>query len=387
MQPVLQNLHALWPELRKGFDKIQETDGYALLLRPGAVWNHLQNRREVAAQPERMHTQPSSVEIELTNRCNLACIQCLRSQGLKPYELGDMRMEDYQHILAQFPRALSVCLNGFGEPLMHPRFLDIVAYTRARLPGTKITIYSNGMLLQGALLERLPRSGLTEINVSIDAATPETYSKVRRGGDLAQVHHNLRALLAARRAAGTELPRVGVNFVLLNENEGELVRFVEQARELGVDFINCITYATYDWGFVNRRSRESYQAELASAQRRMSELGMPCRSFPSDDLSWADPARNFACDFFWGTSLRVTFDGHVTLGCCTPFKETYSYGNILQTPFSELWNGPAFRQMRACAKRGVAPHSSCQACAEQAGRFFEPRDPDLVPLRRRKQRA
>jgi MoaA/NifB/PqqE/SkfB family radical SAM enzyme len=324
------------------------------------------------------------VEIELTNRCNLACIQCLRSQGLKPYQLGDISFENYQRMLAQFPEVVSICLNGFGEPLMHPLFLKIVSYTRATLPGSKITIYSNGMLLTEALAHSLPRSGLTEINVSIDAATPETYRKVRRGGELEVVHENLRTLLRARRASGTTLPQVGVNFVLLNENEGELVRFVEQAAELGVDFVNCITYATYDWGFVNRRTPESYRKELKAAQQRLAELKLVCRSFPSDDLSWADPQRPFGCDFFWGGSVRVTYEGHVTLGCCTPFKETYSYGNILETPFSELWNGQGFRENRALARGRIPPQRSCAECAEQTRGFFAPRAPELVQLHGRK---
>jgi MoaA/NifB/PqqE/SkfB family radical SAM enzyme len=383
MTSALTRLPALLPKLRDGYRKLRETDSQALLWRPHALWNHLRFTREAEAHPALMRALPSSVEIELTNRCNLACIQCLRSLGLKPYQLGDVDFDDYRRMLAQFPQLVSICLNGFGEPLMHPRFLEIVAYTRATLPGTKITIYSNGMLLVGELLERLPGSGLSEINVSIDAATPETYRKVRRGGELAVVHANLRALLAARRRAGSLLPRVGVNFVLLNENEGELVRFVEQAAELGVDFVNCITYATYDWGFVNRRSPESYRTELAQAARRLSELGLTCRSFPSDDLSWADPARAFSCEFFWGRSLRVTYAGEVTLGCCTPFKETYSYGNILQTPFEELWNGPLFRVNRALASHAVAPHKSCSDCADQARQFFAPRAPELVQLRRK----
>jgi MoaA/NifB/PqqE/SkfB family radical SAM enzyme len=198
------------------------------------------------------------------------------------------------------------------------------------------------------------------------------------------VHDNIRRLLAARRAAGTAFPLVGVNYVMLNENEGELVPFLEQASELGVDFVNCVTYATYDWGFVNLRSRESYTAELARARVRLSELGLNCRTFPSDDLSWTDRKQPFACKFFWGSSVRVTYDGHVTLGCCTPFKETYSYGNLLERPFSEIWNGPLIQHNRELAARHEAPTSLCSACAEQAHCFFDERDPEQVNHRPRR---
>jgi MoaA/NifB/PqqE/SkfB family radical SAM enzyme len=62
-----------------------------------------------------MKSQPIGVEIELATRCNLACVQCLRSQGLKPYQLGDMWSETYKEVLAQFPYLLNLSLNGFGE--------------------------------------------------------------------------------------------------------------------------------------------------------------------------------------------------------------------------------------------------------------------------------
>ena len=175
-----------------------------------------------------------------------------------------------------------------------------------------------------------------------------------------------------------------MNFVLLNENEGELVPFIEQAAELGVDCVNCVSYATYDWGFQNLRSPESYRRELALARARLDDLKLECRSFPSDDLGWSAPERPFDCGFFWGTSLRISYDGHVTLGCCTPFKETYSYGNVLETPFAEIWNGPGFRRNRELASRHEIPNSSCSSCQEQVRQFFAPRDPTLVQLRKRR---
>lgn len=356
--------------LVNAYQKLAENQAFSVLLHPRVIANRARFEREARARPLLMRSRPSSIEIELTNRCNLACIQCLRSRGLKPYELGDIRFEDFQRILAQFPAITNLCLNGFGEPLLHPRFFDLLAYARAERPWAKIVIYSNGMRLDDATCERLPHSGLTEINVSIDAAEPKTYKRVRRGGDLAVVHENLRRLLRARRAAGARLPLCGVNYVLLNENEGELVRFVEQAAEIGVDFVNCITYATYDWGFKNRRTRESYQRELDAARARLVQLGLRCRSFPSDDLSWTDPARPFECDFFWGRSVRVAYDGTLTLGCCTPFKETYAYGNLLTTPFDELWNGPRFQHNRRLALAHELPAEPCAACDRACKAFF-----------------
>jgi MoaA/NifB/PqqE/SkfB family radical SAM enzyme len=353
------------------YRKLAENQAFSVLLHPRVLANRRLFLRELEERPMVMRSQPTSIEIELTNRCNLACIQCLRSQGLRPYRLGDITREHFERILSQFPNTLNLGLNGFGEPLLHRDFFPLVAHARARLPWAKIVIYSNGNRLDEATCERLPESGLTEINVSIDAAYPATYAKVRRGGDLTMVHDNLRRLVRVRKRARARVPLIGVNYVLLNENEGELVPFIEQAAEIGVDFVNCVSYATYDWGFRNRRTRDSYRRELDAARARLSELHVRCRTFPSDDLSWTDPTGRFDCGFFWGQSVRVTYDGTMTLGCCTPFKETYSYGSLLTTPFEDIWNGEAIRHNRLVTLRHEVPNASCASCDRTCKTFFD----------------
>jgi MoaA/NifB/PqqE/SkfB family radical SAM enzyme len=357
------------------YQKLKENDAFGLLLQPRALANYRLFQKELRERPLVMRSVPPGMEIELTNRCNLACIQCLRSRGLKPYTLGDIDFEAYTRILAQFPYVMNLCLNGFGEPLMHRRFFEIVEYTRRERPWCKIGIYSNGMLIDEEKACRLMDCGVKEVDISIDAAYPGTYHRVRRGGDLGVLHDNIRRLVRIKRETRARFPLIGINFVMLNENEGELVPFVEQAAALGVDFVNCITYAAYDWGFKNRRTPDNYKRELEAARTRMTALGVRCKSFPSDDLAWSDPHTPFGCDFFWGSSLRITYAGDVTLGCCTPFKETYSYGNVLEQPFAEIWNNDRFRENRALARRQRPPVDVCASCDAFCKSFFAGADP------------
>jgi MoaA/NifB/PqqE/SkfB family radical SAM enzyme len=364
------------------YQQARDNHALGLLLHPHVLANWRRHQQELKDRPLIMTSSPTTVEIELTNRCNLACVQCLRSRGLKPYELGSMSFETYQQVLAQFPHVLRLCLNGFGEPMMHERFFDIVDYTHRERPWCKINIYSNGMLIDDDRAARMVESKVAAVNISVDAAMPGTYQRVRRGGKLATVHENIRRLVRARRASRARTPQVGLNFVMLNENEGELVSFVEQADGLGVDFINCITYASYDWGFSNVRSKDSYRRELDAAAERMTELGVRCKSFPSADLSWSDPDRAFGCSFFWGDNLRIAFSGDITLGCCTPFKESYSYGNVLEQPFTEIWNNAKFVRNRTMALHATPPNAVCESCDRFSKAFFAPRtDAKYVRLR------
>lgn len=352
------------------YKKLKENDALGIFLHPKVIWNYRLYEKEQKERPLVMKSQPPFIEIEMTNRCNLACIQCLRSLGLKPYKLGDMDPDNYPKILAQFPYAMNISLNGFGEPMMYRHFFDIVAYTRKERPWAKIGIYTNGQLIDEEKAYQLMDCGLTELNISIDAAYPQTYRRVRRGGRLESLHENIRRLVRVRQETRARFPMIGLNFVMVNENEGELVPFVEQAADFGVDFINCISWAAYDWGFKNKRSRKSYLRELEAAQNRMKELGIRCKSFPEISTDWTDPNKPFSCDFFWGNNFRITFDGSITLGCCTPFRETYSYGNVLEQDFLEIWNGPAFQENRRLALQHVPPNKTCASCDMFCKSFF-----------------
>ncbi|HEX5322833.1 MAG TPA: hypothetical protein VFW40_03545, partial [Capsulimonadaceae bacterium] len=72
---------------------LHENRAYRLLLHPKVVRNYLLYQKEMVEKPDIMRSHPPGVEIELTNKCNLACTQCLRSLGLKPYKLGSMDID------------------------------------------------------------------------------------------------------------------------------------------------------------------------------------------------------------------------------------------------------------------------------------------------------
>lgn len=329
------------------FNWLRENDAFGLLLQPRVLANYRRYQQEAHARPLVMTSMPPGMEIELTNRCNLACVQCLRSRGLRPYALGDISFENYRQILAQFPFVMNLCLNGFGEPMMHKQFFEIVSYTRRERPWCKIGIYSNGMLIDEEAAFKLMACGLTEVNISIDAARADTYRRVRRGGTLSVVHDNIRRVMRVKRNLRARLPMVGMNFVMLNENEGELVPFIEQAADLGVDFVNCISYATYDWGFKNGRTPDSYRRELEAAGARMAALGVRCKSFPSDDLSWSDPRKPFSCGFFWVEA------------CASPIRATSRSAAARRsgklTPTETCWSSPSARYGTTSGSRGTAP--------------------------------
>ena len=83
-----------------------------------------------------------TLEIELTNRCNLSCAQCPRTAYEETWIGRDMPWELFEQFAPFVQRFRSVNLQGWGEPLLHSRIEDIVYVIKDF--GVDITLSTNG---------------------------------------------------------------------------------------------------------------------------------------------------------------------------------------------------------------------------------------------------
>jgi len=103
----------------------------------------------------------------------------------------------FTRLVDEFPELTELQLQGLGEPMMHPRFFDMVAYAAAK--GVKVGTNSNMTLLNARRAEQCVTSGLAELHVSIDGATAATYEGIRVRAHFDRVLRNVEMLLEARR--------------------------------------------------------------------------------------------------------------------------------------------------------------------------------------------
>jgi len=167
----------------------------------------------------------SRLDLELTERCNNACIHCCINLPATDAQAQarELRTGDWQDILRQAADlgALSVRFTG-GEPLLREDFAELYLY--ARRLGLKVLLFTNARLVTpelADLLARIPPRELIEVSVygmrreSYEAVTraPGSYDEFRRGV----------GLLWERR-----VPFV-VKGALLPPNKGEMEEFEEWA--------------------------------------------------------------------------------------------------------------------------------------------------------------
>src|SRR3954471_23460702 len=122
------------------------------------------------------------VVIDVSNKCNLRCQMCHFSfDDVFHQPAHHMRPETFERIAASvFPYAHTVVLSAGNEPLMSPWFTEIL---RLVAPYKLPTLYflTNAQLLTEKVAEAVIESGVTQVQISADGATKETYERIRRG--------------------------------------------------------------------------------------------------------------------------------------------------------------------------------------------------------------
>ena len=118
---------------------------------------------------------PTYVQLEPVGQCNLRCQMCpiqFRDDGPEDGTPAFMSFDLFRRVIDQFASLEHLHLQGLGEPMMHPRFFEMVEYAVAK--GIRVTTNTNLTVLSPLSAERCVSSGLDRLNISVDAATPET---------------------------------------------------------------------------------------------------------------------------------------------------------------------------------------------------------------------
>src|SRR5262249_34366480 len=205
-------LERSWERVRDAFT-LRPFYGLVLFVNPeGTKWtprrlfNYHLARREFARGRTRLRSYPLKLTVESTSVCNLRCPACFtgigeagRRRGAVPPEFFTALMD----VLGSY--LLEVEFTNWGEPLLNQHLEDMVEV--AARSGTTTTFSTNfSFPFTPQRAERLVRSGLTSLGVSIDGARQETYEQYRVGGDLALVLRNCELVQDAKRRLGSRRP-------------------------------------------------------------------------------------------------------------------------------------------------------------------------------------
>ena len=140
----------------------------------------------------------SYMRVSVTDLCNLRCRYCMPSEGVIKKSHDDIMSEE--EIIAVIEAASEIGIRKIrftgGEPLIKKNIISICQRTH-EIPGiNEICITTNGILLP-KFAESLRSSGVERINISLDTLSPEKYSYITRGGNIADVLRGIESAMSA----------------------------------------------------------------------------------------------------------------------------------------------------------------------------------------------
>ncbi|MFH2003064.1 MAG: radical SAM protein [Planctomycetota bacterium] len=320
--------------------------------------------------------RPINLELDITNQCNLRCVMCPFSQpSYYKRKIEHMPVEVFQKLAEDFFSAVHCLSLAYGsESLLHPEFIRFI--TLASSYGIKkIYINTNGMLLTEKLAAKMVEIGFHGISISLDAATSETYNRIRKGGDFDRVLRNIHALNRIRAKAGSPYPRVTLLFVLMKQNIHELPAFVDLARELGAVGVNAMHMIPFKMldnqdqtAIVDKRQCNEI---LAEARRRAQAAGINFaapREFNLEEQKEgnnlngehgkdkeseikqrfslnvdSDWEKRFHCPFPWHF---IAIDMHGNIVPCGWWYGQKVMGNIHEQELMDIWHNEQYQALR-----------------------------------------
>jgi radical SAM protein with 4Fe4S-binding SPASM domain len=251
---------------------------------------------------------PKVVLIDTVSFCNLECSMCVhkdmqRPRGYMPWPLFEKIIDE---IAVENPDA-RVWMVFFGEALMlrkrKPTIFDKIRFAKEK--GLRdVVLNSNANLLDAEAAQSLIDCGLDAIYIGIDAATPESYARIRVGGDFHKVVSNVRHLLKLKREQSADTPRVFTQFVEMDENREERDEFIRFWTEQGAT--------------VKIRPKVSWAGQIDAPNLTL-----------GDDERWP-------C--YWAMqSMSITDQGKVVT-CAVDLDARFVAGDVNQDSLKSIWN-------------------------------------------------
>lgn len=365
-------------QYKKGYMKQDTVENPLLHLRRPDLPGRFNEATMLLEQKERLRAidsglvvPPYEVIIHPAAACNLGCEWCIgarimdksivvdTSQRLKGTMTVPKNMEKVIRDLVEYERhgfkIKNISFSGItGEPMIAKKaFMGAVDILKAH--GVRVGIFSNSSLIDDDLIQTLLK--IDYINISLDAAKAETYARLKYGGlpkgeaIFNQIIANIGKLVKARNESGSQLA-INASVILHPDNYTEIYEAARMLKELGVDTLRM------------KQDISGRRILTHDQLREANVLVQQTQALQGDGFNFLQVhpisrppvmERTFKkCRIteLWGA---IGSDGNVYPCNYTALAGVVPYGNAIEQPFSEIWEGDTRMQRREKLPEGCPP--------------------------------
>tara|TARA_R110002020_G_scaffold103752_3_gene243085 strand:- start:3100 stop:4314 length:1215 start_codon:yes stop_codon:yes gene_type:complete len=192
--------------------------------------------------------------------CNLECPSCrigkiLYIDGPIYQQRLDIQEKVMKYVFDNYNgQIIKFTITGSGDPFGSKIFRDfLMSFDGKQWPNIEIMFMTNGVMFTEKMWNSMSKchDNIKGAKVSIDAATEETYNKVRVGGNWTQLMENLKMLSKLKKDKLKTFRVLSLDFVVQKENFTEMPNYVRLAKSLGAEVLFKMLA---DWGTWDRET-------------------------------------------------------------------------------------------------------------------------------------
>jgi MoaA/NifB/PqqE/SkfB family radical SAM enzyme len=233
-------------------------------LRPNEI-NKYRAQWEFTRGVAEVVTTPVFLQMARSNKCNFKCVYCIEQRPGNTFPRTELTGATWERLLRLIPVSDTLAFHGISEFMMDPEFFDIVS--RCAAAKATLSINTNGSVCTPKYVKALVEyPAPLQINFSIDAATAETFERIR-GWRFDRVVRNVETYVRSFKSR-TNRTWTSLSFVIAKSNVQEMQGFVRLAKQLDVEsikFYRMHEYEELNWRVDAKRGGEfDYREEVVS---------------------------------------------------------------------------------------------------------------------------
>ncbi len=317
------------------------------------TWKKLFNLLRIELQlrlgRSRVSGYPYEWEIDTTNICQLKCPLCHTGLGTVNRDKGVMHFDLFKKTVDEIKDyCIWLSLYSWGEPFLNKEIDRYVAYANQSNVATIISSNLNKPLTPD-MAERLIRSGLDVLIVSLDGITQDVYEVYRVGGHLDRVLENITLLTQKKRELGSKTPYIEWQFIVMRQNEHQIEEASQLADQLGVDGI-IFKKVDFPHGENDPELTKKWIPISAEGFRKDQPFSKPYQE------------NGGRCWRLWRSGV-VNWDGGYA-PCCYLTDASDDFGNVNTNSIKEIWNGEHYVTARGLFDEKFVPAAGvgCMNC-------------------------
>lgn len=278
---------------------------------------------------------PVSVELDVTNVCNLNCPYCTNEDYRTRCEVHlniELVTRTIMELAAMGVKAIT--FTGGGEPTMYPKLRESIEL--AKQYGLDVALISNGL---SSFPSKTIVQNCTWVRYSVDAYDQSSYIQSKQVDGFQRVWRNIEAVVNAKKEYRSKCI-IGIGILTDVIGTGMLAKTTAAFKPLGVDYIqfrpvvfnahdprskeHVIRWDEDDFQSSKSQETESYRVYISAAKYR--------------NMTKENSDRNYkhCTGVYFSCAIGAT--GDVWICCHMRGNKKFSIGNINQSTFSEIWN-------------------------------------------------